>query len=285
MILRTVIVDDEPLARDFLRLLLAEHKDIEIVAQCQNGQESVSYLQSKPADLLFLDVQMPEMGGFDVIETLGLRQLPPTVFVTAYHEHAIRAFDVHAVDYLTKPVDAGRLATALERVREKIAAKAALLTQEQFAAMLDGIRNQADVSQAHTSRFLVKDGEREVLVSAEKIDWIEAAQYYCCLHTNGRRYMLREAISDLERRLDPQQFIRVHRSAIVNLDRIKEVYRDGRTEGVVVLSNGQKLKMSNAGRRRIAELGKDRLPSASRSATRPLKKPNGGVPPEHQRDG
>jgi two-component system LytT family response regulator len=199
---------------------------------------------------------MPEMGGFDVIETLGLRQLPPTVFVTAYHEHAIRAFDVHAVDYLTKPVDAERLATALDRVREKIAAKAALLTQEQFAAMLDGIRNQTDASKIHASRFLVKDGEREVLVSAEKIDWIEAAQYYCCLHTNGRRYMLREAISDLERRLDPQQFIRIHRSAIVNLDRIQEVYREGKSEGTLILSGGQKVKISRRGREKLTELGR-----------------------------
>jgi len=256
MTLRTVIVDDEPLARDFLRLLLAEHKDIEIVAQCQNGQEAVSYLQSKPADLLFLDVQMPEMGGFEVIETLGLRQLPPTVFVTAYHEHAIRAFDVHAVDYLTKPVDAERLATALDRVREKIAAKAALLTQEQFAAVLDGIRNQTDAPKIHALRFLVKDGEREVLVSAKKIDWIEAAQYYCCLHTNGHRYMLREAISDLERRLDPQQFIRVHRSAIVNLDRIQEVHREGKSEGTLILSGGQKVKISRRGREKLTELGR-----------------------------
>src|ERR1700723_1227394 len=109
MTLKTVIVDDEPLARDLLRMLLAAHKDIELVAQCKNGQEALAYLRSKPVDLLFLDVQMPEMGGFDVVEQLGLRQLPPTVFVTAYHEHAVRAFDIHAVDYLTKPVDVERL--------------------------------------------------------------------------------------------------------------------------------------------------------------------------------
>lgn len=254
--LRTVIVDDEPLARDLLSLLLVDHKDIEIVARCQNGREAIAYLQSQPVDLLFLDVQMPKIDGFDVVERVGLQHLPPVVFVTAYHEHAVRAFDVHAVDYLTKPADAERLARALARVREKIAAKAALLTQEQFAAMLHGFRNQADESKAHVSRFLVKDGEREVLVSAEKIDWIEAAQYYCCLHTNGRRYMLRESISELERRLDPQSFVRIHRSAIVNLDRIQEVYREGRSEGTAVLSGGQKLKISKRGRERLMELGR-----------------------------
>src|SRR5271155_3939480 len=117
--LRTVMVDDEPLARDLLRALLGEHEDIQIVAQCQDGHEAVVYLQAKPVDLLFLDVQMPEMDGFDVVEQIGLRDLPPTIFATAYHEHAVRAFDIHVVDYLTKPVNAERLATALTRVREK----------------------------------------------------------------------------------------------------------------------------------------------------------------------
>lgn len=256
MTLRTVIVDDEPLARDLLSLLLADHKHIEVVAKCQNGQEALSYVQSKPIDLLFLDVQMPEMGGFDVVEQLGVRQLPPTIFVTAYHEHAVRAFDVHAVDYLTKPVDAERLETALERVQEKIAAKAALLTQEQLAAVLNGLRSSADEPKSSPSRFLVKDGEKEILLAVEKIDWIEAAAYYCCLHANGRRYMLRETISDLSIKLDPQQFVRIHRSSIVNLDRIREIYREGQADGSVVLMDGQKLKMSKVGRQKLVELGK-----------------------------
>jgi two-component system LytT family response regulator len=253
MTLKTVIVDDEPLARDLLRTLLVEHEDIEIVAQCEDGEEAVSYLQTKPVDLLFLDIQMPEMGGFDVVEKLGLRQLPPTVFVTAYHEHAVRAFDIHAVDYLTKPVDAERLALALERVREKIAAKAALLTQEQLTAVLNGLRNNG--SNLYTSRFLVKDGEKEIFLPVEKIDWIEAAEYYCCLHANGHRYMLRETITELDKNLDPQRFIRIHRSAIVSLDRIREIYREG-SEGSVVLTNGQKLRMSRAGRQKLIEAGK-----------------------------
>ena len=120
MTLRAIVVDDEPLARDLLRALLAEHEDIHVVAQCQDGHEAISYLQTKPVDLMFLDVQMPEIGGFEIVERLGVQQLPPTVFVTAHHEHAVRAFDIHAVDYLTKPINAERLARALERVRKRL---------------------------------------------------------------------------------------------------------------------------------------------------------------------
>ena len=256
MTLRTVIVDDEPLARDLLGVLLAEHEDIQIVARCQNGREAISCLQSTAADLLFLDVQMPNIDGFGVLERVGLQHLPPTVFVTAYHEHAVRAFDVHAVDYLTKPVDAERLATALKRVREKIAANIALLTQEQLTAMLNGLRGSVSESKPYASRFLVKDGEKEILVSAENIDWIEAANYYCGLHTNGRTYMLRETITDLSNKLNPRQFVRIHRSSIVNLDRIREIYREGHGDGSIVLMDGKKLRMSKVGRQKLAELGR-----------------------------
>jgi two-component system LytT family response regulator len=255
MTLRTIIVDDEPLARDLLQALLAEHEDIEVVAQCRDGEEAIGCLQAKPVDLLFLDVQMPEMSGFEVVKRIGVRQLPPTVFVTAYHEHAVRAFDIHAVDYLTKPVDAERLALALERVREKMAAKAALLTQEQLTAVLSGLR-PGEEWKPYASRFLVKDGEKEILLASEKIDWIEAADYYCCLHVGSRSYMMRESITDLSGKLDPRYFVRIHRSSIVNLDRIREIYRDGQTEGSVVLTSGRQLRMSRSGRQRLMELGR-----------------------------
>jgi two-component system LytT family response regulator len=255
MSFKTAIVDDEPLALDLLRILLVEHKDIEVIAQCRNGTEAVSVVQSKPVDLLFLDVQMPELGGFDVVEQIGLHKLPPTIFVTAYHEHAVRAFDVHAVDYLTKPVAAERLRTALERVRRKIAAETALLTQEQLTAVLNGLRTGQD-SKSYASRFLVRDGEKEILLSVEKIDWVEAAEYYCCLHSGGHSYMLRETISDLSERMDPRRFVRIHRSAVVNLDRIAEIYREGAAQGSIRLTGGQMLRMSRAGRERLVALGK-----------------------------
>jgi two-component system LytT family response regulator len=206
-------------------------------------------------DLLFLDVKMPKIDGFDVIEQVGLPHLPPTIFVTAYHEHAVQAFDVHAVDYLTKPIVSERLSTALKRVREKIAASVALLTQEQFSAMMSGLQNSEE-SRSYPSRFLVKDGEKEILLPVEKVDWIEAANYYCGLHTNGRTYMLRETITDLSNKLDPSQFVRIHRSSIVNLNRIREIYRDGHGEGSIVLTDGVKLRMSKVGRQKLADLGK-----------------------------
>jgi two-component system LytT family response regulator len=255
MTLRAIVVDDEPLARDLLRALLAEHEDIHVVAQCQDGQEAISYLHTKPVDLMFLDVQMPESGGFEIVERLGVQQLPPTVFVTAYHEHAVRAFDIHAVDYLTKPVNAERLATALERVRKKIAAETALLTQEQLTAVLNSLR-PGEKSKPYASRFLVKDGEKEILLASDKIDWIEAADYYCCLHAGSRSYMLRETISDLSERMDPKRFIRIHRSVIVNLDRIEEIDREGKAQSSVRLADGQILRMSKAGRERLLELGR-----------------------------
>jgi two-component system, LytTR family, response regulator len=256
MTLRTVIVDDEQLGRELLKILLADHTEIQIVAECKNGQEAINYLRSEPVDLLFLDVQMPKIGGFDVVERVGLQHLPPTVFVTAYHEHAVRAFDVHAIDYLTKPVQAERLQTALERVREKIIAKAALLTHSQLTDVLNGLRDASREPKAYSSRFLVKDGAKEILLPVEKIGWIEAAEYYSCLHSNGRRFMLRETISDLSERLDPWQFVRIHRSSIVNINQISEIYREGQREGSVILLDGRKLRMSKAGRQKLAEIGK-----------------------------
>jgi two-component system, LytTR family, response regulator len=256
MSLRTVVVDDESLGRQFLTLLLADHSDVKVVRECRSGSEAISYLKSDPVDLLFLDVKMPKIDGFDVIEQVGLQHLPPTVFVTAYQEHAVQAFDVHAVDYLTKPVSPERLATALDRVRKKIAAETALLTQEKLSAVLAELRNPTVESDSYASRFLVKDGEKEILLQAEKIEWVEAATYYCCLHVNGRRYMLRESITDLSDRLDPKRFVRIHRSSIVNLDHIREIYREGHGDGSIVLTNGRKLKMSKVGRQKLFELGK-----------------------------
>jgi two-component system LytT family response regulator len=256
MSLRTVIVDDEPLALELLGLLLAEHDDIQIVAECQNGREAVSYLQSEPVDLLFLDVQMPKVSGFDVVEQVGLRHIPSTIFVTAYHEHAVRAFDIHAVDYLTKPVNPTRLAMALDRVRQKIAAKTALMTQEQLTAVLNGLRNTPEQPTTYLSRFLVKDGAKEILLPVEKVYWIEAAEYYCCLHTNGHRHMVRESITDLSNKLDPRQFVRIHRSSIVNLNQIREIYREGSSDGSIVLTNGNELRMSKAGRQKLNAIGR-----------------------------
>jgi two-component system LytT family response regulator len=256
MTLRTLIVDDEPLARERLRLLLGSQKDIEIVAECSNGEEAVACLEARPVDLMLLDVQMPVADGFEVAERAGLRHLPATIFITAYHEYAVRAFDVHAIDYLTKPVDPQRLLVALDRVREKIASNAALVTQAQFIDLMKALKASAKESKVYLSRLLVRDGAKDVLLAVKKIDWIEAADYYCRLHTNGRTYMLRETLSELSDKLNPTQFIRIHRSAVVNLDQVREVYREGQLDGSVVLANGQRLKVSRAGREKLAGIGR-----------------------------
>ncbi|WP_255483993.1 LytTR family DNA-binding domain-containing protein [Granulicella sp. 5B5] len=250
-----MIVDDEVLARDLLRTLLASHHDIEIVAECRNGAEAIDYLRSRPVDLLFLDVEMPKMDGFDVVRQVGLIHLPPIVFTTAFHEYAVRAFEIQAVDYLTKPIDETRFQLALTRVREKIAAKDALLSPEQLAGLLEHLQEAKAPLNTSPDRLLVRDGEREILLPVEHIDWIEAAEYYCCLHVGSRSYMLRETISDLEQRLDRHKFLRIHRSTIVRIDQIKEIFREGQSEGSVVLQSGCTLRMSRRGRQRLAEYG------------------------------
>jgi two-component system, LytTR family, response regulator len=253
MKLQTVIADDEPLALDLLKLLLSEHNDIQVVAECRNGLQVVSCLQRMPVDLLFLDIEMPELDGFEVSERFGTKRLPPMIFVTAHYEHAIRAFDAHAADYLTKPVESERLAIALDRVRRKIASEAALTTQEHLAAVLHSIRSATEPIKSYVRRFLVKDGQREILLAVDGIDWIEAADYYSCLHAGGRSYLLREPIGDLERKLDPQQFVRIHRSSIVRLDKVREIHREGQHESSVVLTSGRVLRMSRTGRQRLLD--------------------------------
>jgi len=256
MQLKALIVDDEPLARDLLRSLLAEHHDVEILGECANGDDAVEALQDRSISLLFLDVQMPEMDGFDVVEEIGAENLPPTIFVTAFQEHAVRAFDVQAIDYLTKPIAPERLGRALRRVREKLHSQTARFTHEQLAALLSSVRPQNDPPRTYAIRFLVRDGDREILLPVGEIDWIEADSYYSRLHVNGKSYMLRETITDLTKKLDPVSFARVHRSSIVNVERIREVHREGRTDSSLVLKSGSVLKMSKQGRQRLIELGR-----------------------------
>ncbi|WP_158789991.1 LytTR family DNA-binding domain-containing protein [Granulicella sp. L60] len=256
MSLRTLIVDDEPLARERLKFLLSPQKDIEIVGECGDGEEAVTYLKAQPVDLVFLDVQMPMMDGFEVAEKAGLQQLPAIIFITAYQQYAVRAFDIHAIDYLTKPVEPERLLVALERVRQKIASNAALLTQAQFMDILNALRVSTKESKLYLSRLLVRDGAKDVLIAVKKIEWLESADYYCRIHSNGRTYMLRETLSDLSDKLDPTQFIRVHRSAVVNLDYVREIYREGRVDSSIVLANGQRVRVSRTGREKLAEIGR-----------------------------
>jgi two-component system LytT family response regulator len=247
MKLRTIVADDEPLARERLKLLLSHDDEIEVIAECRNGKETIARLKSAPADLLFLDIQMPGIGGFDVIDAMGLPHMPPTVFVTAHHEFAVKAFAVQAIDYLTKPIEPERLQDTLTRVKGRIASNAALLTKEQLSDALAALRNPARSEKPWQERFIVRDGAKDVLINVSDIDWIEAADYYSCLHVGGRKYMLRESIKQLSTKLDPARFVRLHRSVIAKIEQVKEIHRDGRAEYFVVLTNGQRLKMSKVG--------------------------------------
>ena len=227
--LRVLVVDDEPQARSNLRVLLTADARIESVSECSGGAEAVAVIRSAEPDLVFLDVQMPEMDGFDVIETLGA-EAPVVVFVTAYDEHAVRAFDAGALDYLLKPFDNQRFAVALARARKRIAAN----------------RAAAGVSPP----VAVKERGRIVYVDQRDIEWIEAADYYVCVHAAEKSHLLRRTMAELERELDHGLFCRVHRSAIVNVLRVRSLEL-GDGDGSVVLKSGTRLPLSRRYRKQV----------------------------------
>ena len=247
MKLTTIIADDEPLARERLRFLLSSDEEICVVGECRNGREVIAALKERRIQVLFLDIQMPGRGGFEVIEQVGPVHMPVTVFVTAHNQHAIRAFEVQALDYLTKPVEPERLQATLARVKERVASSAALSNQEQLKSALESLANGAGAKRDYPKRLLVPGGRKDSFVNVDEIEWIEAADYYCCLHVGTKSFMLRETIKQLAETLDPEKFVRIHRSIIVNVDRVQEIVREGRSEGSVSLINGQRLKMSKAG--------------------------------------
>jgi two-component system LytT family response regulator len=256
MKLNALIADDEPLARERLRFLLSVDEEIAVTRECRNGREVVTALRENRYDVLFLDIQMPGAGGFEIMEQIGLAHMPITVFVTAHNDYAVKAFEVHALDYLTKPVEPERLKTALVRVKEQIASQAALMTQEQLKSVLAALRHGDAVLRDYPSRLVVPNGTRDSFVNVEDIEWVEAADYYSCLHVGTKNLMLREPIKQLAETLDPRKFVRVHRSAIVNIGHVREILREGRSEGWVVLSNGHRLKMSKAGWQALLAAGR-----------------------------
>ena len=247
MRLKTLIADDEPLARERLRFLLSKDEEVEIAGECRNGKEVIAALRERRIDVLFLDIEMPGRGGFEVIEQVGPAHMPVTVFVTAHHQYAIQAFEVHALDYLTKPVEPERLQATLARVKERIASHAALLTQEQMKSVLTSLESGVVSRKEYPKRLLVHNGTKDSFVNVNDLEWIEAADYYSCLHIGTKNFMLRKTIKYLADTLDPTKFVRIHRSVIVNVDQIREIFREGPGEGSVVLLNGQRLKMSKAG--------------------------------------
>ena len=254
--LNVLIADDEPLARERLRFLLAGETDLRIAGECRNGKEVVAALRESRCDVLFLDIQMPGADGFEIIEQTGAAHMPITVFVTAHNHYAVQAFEVHALDYLTKPVEPERLQATLRRIRERVSLHAAFQTQEQLKSALLALRNESNERRAYPARLVVPNGARDAFVQVDEIEWIEAADYYACLHVGGRSLMLRETIKQLAETLDPGKFVRVHRSAIVNIAHVREILREGRNEGWVYLASGQRLKMSKAGWQNLLAAGR-----------------------------
>ena len=235
--LRAIVVDDEPLARDTVRLLLERDPEIEVAAEC-SGVDAVAAIQRLSPDLLFLDVQMPEVDGFDVLEAVGAGRVPAIVFVTAYDEYALRAFDVHAIDYLLKPFDDARFGLALSRAKKRARSGR---QDGKIAALL---HERAP----YQRRLLVPARDRILVVDADDVDWIEASDYYSTLHVGGRTHLLRQTLADLERRLDPARFARVHRSAIVNLERVREIHPLLRGDCALLLADGTRVRLSRTHR-------------------------------------
>jgi two-component system LytT family response regulator len=260
MKLQALIADDEPLARERLKFLLSSDDEIEIACECRNGREVVDALKAMRIDVLFLDIQMPGKNGLEALnqigDQIGSAQLPVTVFVTAHSEYALQAFEVQALDYLTKPIEPERLQASLFRVRQQLAARAALVTQEQLKTLLGSIQNGNPARSEYPARLLVPNGGKNSFINVQDIDWIEAADYYCCLHVGTRSLMLRESIKQLAETLDPNTFVRIHRSIIVNVKHVCEIFREGRSEGWVVLENGQRLRMSKPGWQSLLTAGR-----------------------------
>jgi len=235
--LRTLIVDDEPLAREGVRILLGHDPEVTAVHECADGQAAVNAIFETKPDLVFLDVQMPEMDGFEVLETVGVDRMPNTIFVTAYDKYALHAFEVHALDYLLKPYTNERFFKALERAKRQIELKEKHNLHGQLSALLEQLDRDGD----HLKRFVVKTAGRISFVDVDEIDWIEAADTYVRLHVRRESYLVRGTMSGLEVRLDPRQFLRIHRSIIVNLSRIKELQSLFHGEYVVKLRDGTEL--------------------------------------------
>jgi two-component system LytT family response regulator len=249
MTLNALIVDDEPLARKALLRLLKIERDINVIGQCGDGESAVDAIRRAQPDLVFLDVQMPEMDGFRVVETIGVNRMPVTIFVTAFDRYAINAFDANAVDYLLKPFAADRLSRALARARDRYLGRQNQEFAQRLFSLL-GSRYQSDYAQ----RLTVSTGGRILFVSVGDIDWIEAEGNYARLHVSRHVYDVRETLKALMDKLDPREFVRIHRSTIVNVQRIREVQPWFQGSHLVLLHSGEELRMSRYQREAVERL-------------------------------
>ena len=262
--IRTLIVDDEPAARAALRTLLGADPDIEVLGECADGASALRRIERDGPDLVFLDIQMPRLDGFTVLQQLEAPELLVVVFVTAFDEYALRAFDVHAVDYLLKPFDDERFRVALGRAKREVRQRRLGVVSDRLLALLDGMARRgaavpvsAAAGGAYTRRLVIKTGGRLHILPVRDIDWIEAEGDYAKLHVGKLSHLLRDTMRHLEAELDPTRFVRIHRSTIVNVERIKELQPFFRGEYVVILHDGTSLKLSRSYKRRLeAALGR-----------------------------
>ena len=249
MTLRALVVDDEAVARRRVCRLLDEHADLVIAGECGDGATAVEAIQTLMPDIVFLDVQMPEFDGFEVVQTVGGDAMPATVFVTAYDEYALRAFDVHALDYLLKPVDAEHIARALERARQRLARPEATGDRR-----LEALLHQLTQARRYLRRLPVRSEGRLIILRVDEIDWIGAADNYATLHAGRREFLMRATLARLERELDPAEFARIHRSVIVRIDRVRELIAESHGDFTARLTDGTTLTVSRTFRTRLRDL-------------------------------
>lgn len=249
--IRAIIVDDEPLARDKVQLFAKSEADIEVVGVCSNGHEALSSLSALKPDIMFLDIQMPEMNGFELLDRIKASPLPGIIFITAYDEFALRAFEFHALDYLLKPFDRERFSKSVEHARAIIQSSSQTeITKEQIHALLGTIQQ----SPAKLERFIVKHNGRIIFLRLDEIDWMEAAGNYVNLHAGNDAYLVRETMNNIEAQLPSQKFIRIHRSSIINIDKIKELQPYFNGEYKVILQNNTQVILSRSYRENFTKL-------------------------------
>ena len=266
--IRALVVDDESLAREALLVMLEDDPEIEVVAECRNGREAVTAIREQSPDVVFLDIQMPEMDGFQVVEEVGARRMPVTIFVTAHDKHALRAFEAHALDYLLKPFDHDRFNTALQRAKTFVRQQKLGEISESLFAVLQDLKSKTGESpsdadnrkperanhQGPLDRVSIKSGGRIYFLKTEEIDWVEGAGDYLTLHSGSRAHLIRETMGNFHAKLDPQKFLRIHRSTIVNIERIKDIRPLYKGEYVVTLTSGIGLKASRGYRHELQQL-------------------------------
>jgi two-component system LytT family response regulator len=245
-------VDDEPPARAKIRSFLEPEGDVEVIAECGDGPEAVSVIRRQTPDLLFLDIEMPGLDGLEVIEEIGAAQMPVTVFVTAFDRYAVQAFEKHAVDYLLKPFDRERFRRTLIQVRDQLDRSGSQQLNRQLQTLLDSFKGQHE----YADRLTVKSPRGMTFLRSAEVEWVDAAGNYVRLNAGGNAYLMRETMSSLEKRLDPARFLRIHRSTIVNIERIREIRPLQHGEHLVILDCGQRLTLSRSYRGKLDELSR-----------------------------